>query len=139
MLVTTLPALILGGAPGPDPEETYALGAGDEGAERARARGRPGAALPADGDVGAIARPPASSALSRGTGAAVPDLHRPSGSLADGADPLRLSPEEAGWTTAGCGWSACGRGATADRNRPDEAVILPLSTTGLTVEAAGER
>jgi 5-deoxy-glucuronate isomerase len=70
----------------------------------------------------------------------VPELHRPSGSLADGADPLRLSPEEAGWTY--CGLRVLRLAAGEERQidaGADEAVILPLSTTGLTVEAAGER
>lgn len=67
-------------------------------------------------------------------------LHRPAGSLADGTDPVRLSPEQAGW--AHCGLRvlrlADGERRTIDTG-PDEAVILPLSVTGLTVEAAGER
>ena len=68
------------------------------------------------------------------------DLHRPAGSLVDGADPVALTPEEAGWSY--CGLRVL---ALADGERrvvatgPDEAVVLPLSTTGLTVEADGER
>ena len=72
----------------------------------------------------------------------VPEVFNPTeaGSLADGTDPVRLSPEQAGW--AHCGLRvlrlADGERRTIDTG-PDEAVILPLSVTGLTVEAAGER
>lgn len=68
------------------------------------------------------------------------DLHRPAGSLAAGADPVALTPEDAGWGY--CGLRVL---ALADGERrvldtgPDEAVLLPLSISGLTVEADGER
>ncbi|HEX6786775.1 MAG TPA: 5-deoxy-glucuronate isomerase, partial [Acidimicrobiales bacterium] len=68
------------------------------------------------------------------------ELHRPAGSLVDGHDPVALTPEDAGWTF--CGLRVL---ALAERERrivetgPDEAVVLPLSTTGLSVEADGER
>ena len=68
------------------------------------------------------------------------DLHRPAGSLVDGADPVALTPEDAGWRY--CGLRVL-RLADGERRvvatGPDEAVLLPLTTTGLVVEADGER
>ncbi len=68
------------------------------------------------------------------------DLHRPAGSLADGIDPVRLTPGEAGWQYCGLQVLRLAAGERREiRTTFDEAVILPLSTTGLVVEADGER
>jgi 5-deoxy-glucuronate isomerase len=56
------------------------------------------------------------------------DLFRPAGTLADGADPVRLGPEQAGWAFAGLRVLSLEPG---DRRTVEldgvEAVILPLS------------
>jgi len=68
------------------------------------------------------------------------DLHRPAGTLADGADPVRLTPESAGWSY--CGLRVLALDAGEQRvieTGQDEVAVLPLSTTRLTVEAEGER
>ena len=68
------------------------------------------------------------------------DLHRPAGSLADGADPVALTPEDAGWGYCGLRVLALAEGERRVlETGPDEAVLLPLSVSGLTVEADGER
>jgi 5-deoxy-glucuronate isomerase len=67
-------------------------------------------------------------------------FHRPSGSLGDGADPVCLSPEQAGWTYSGLRVLRLGAGERRTLEPgADEAVVLPLSVTGLTVDAGGER
>ena len=69
----------------------------------------------------------------------MPDLHRPAGSLRDGPDPVRLTPDDAGW--ARCGLRVLSLGADTTRTietGPDEAILLPLSATGLRVEVDGE-
>ena len=72
--------------------------------------------------------------------ATVADLHRPAGSLVDGADPVALTPEDAGWGYCGLRVLALSDGERrVVATGPDEAVVLPLSTIGLTVEAEGER
>ena len=68
------------------------------------------------------------------------DLHRPAGSLADGADPVALTPEDAGWGYCGLRVLALAEGERRTlETGHDEAVLLPLSVSGLTVEADGER
>jgi 5-deoxy-glucuronate isomerase len=70
----------------------------------------------------------------------VAELHRPAGSLVDGHDPVALTPEGAGWTFCGLRVLALAEGERRIvETGPDEAVVLPLSTTGLSVEADGER
>jgi 5-deoxy-glucuronate isomerase len=67
-------------------------------------------------------------------------LHRPAGTLSAGADPVRLTPESAGWTY--CGLQVL---RLDERERrviatgDDEAAILPLSVSGLTVDTGSEQ
>jgi len=63
------------------------------------------------------------------------DLHRQAGTLADGADPVRLTPEQAGWARCGLRVLCLAEGeertiATGE----DELVVLPVSITGLDVD-----
>ena len=99
--VSTLPTLILGGAPGPDPEAAYASWADAMTVPTVRGLVVGRALLyPADGDVAAaIERAAGSSAPLREVTMA--DLHHPAGSLVDGADPVALTPEDAGWRYCG--------------------------------------
>lgn len=55
-------------------------------------------------------------------------LHRPAGSLTQGADPLVMKPEQAGWTYSGLRVLrlAAGESRTID-TRGDEFIVLPLS------------
>ncbi len=65
--------------------------------------------------------------------------HHPSGSLADGDDPLHLTAERAGWIYAGLRVLKLEPGAS--RTIPTSAyemVVLPLSGGGLSVECEGE-
>ena len=67
-------------------------------------------------------------------------LHRPHGSLTDGADPVALTADDAGWTFTGLRVlalaPAVGRTlATGD----SEACILPLSATDVVVHCDGEQ
>ena len=68
-----------------------------------------------------------------------PDLLRPHGSLADGRDPVLLTPQDAGWTH--CGLRVLtfdpGRSRSVD-TAGAEMVVLPLSGA-VTVECEGER
>ncbi len=68
------------------------------------------------------------------------ELHRRAGSLADGADPVMLTAQDAGW--ARCGLRvlrlAAGESRSIDTG-DDEVVVLPLAVTGLEVDADGER
>jgi 5-deoxy-glucuronate isomerase len=71
---------------------------------------------------------------------AVAEFHRPAGSLADGADPVLLTPERAGWTSAGLRVLRLAAGEQRAIDTGDsEVAVLPLSITGLRVEADGER
>jgi 5-deoxy-glucuronate isomerase len=68
------------------------------------------------------------------------DLHRRAGSLADGADPVRLTPEQAGWARCGLRVLRLVDGeertiATAE----DEVVVLPLSMMGLGIDVDDQR
>src|SRR4051812_8217278 len=66
-------------------------------------------------------------------------LHRPLGTLADGADPIRLAPEDAGWTYTGLRVLTIPAGATRTVATGEfEAFILPLAG-GLTVEVDDEK
>jgi 5-deoxy-glucuronate isomerase len=66
--------------------------------------------------------------------------HRPSGTLADGSDPLRLTPEAAGWARSGLRVLRLVEGETRTiESGDDEMVILPLSITELGVDVDGER
>ena len=138
--VTTLPALILGGSPGPDPEATFASWEdGDDGAQRCGGWSSVGPSC---------TRPTATSPRRSGGRPAscvrkVPamgDLHRPAGSLVAGSDPVALTPDEAGWTHAGLRVLALAEGEVRvlDTGR-DEVGLLPLSVTDLVVEAEGQR
>ena len=83
LAVTTLPALILGGAPGPDPEATYALvGAGDGRPQRPRPRRRPRPPVPPRRRRRRRHRPCRQDRAPR-SGHDDADRHRPAGSLAD--------------------------------------------------------
>ncbi|MGH9272845.1 MAG: 5-deoxy-glucuronate isomerase, partial [Ilumatobacteraceae bacterium] len=66
------------------------------------------------------------------------DLHRVAGSLTDGTDPVRLTPEQAGW--ARCGLRVLkltdGEERTIETG-DDEVVVLPLSMTRLAVDVDG--
>ena len=66
--------------------------------------------------------------------------HRPDGTLSARADPVVLTPEQAGWARSGLRVLRLAGGETrAIETGPDEAVILPLSITGLIVDVDGER
>jgi 5-deoxy-glucuronate isomerase len=66
-------------------------------------------------------------------------LHRPHGTLADGADPVRLTPEDAGWTYTGLRVLRLGAGERRVIGTGEfEAFVLPLAGS-VTVEADGER
>ena len=66
--------------------------------------------------------------------------HRPDGTLSARADPVVLTPEQAGWARSGLRVLRLDGGETrAIETGPDEAVILPLSITGLIVDVDGER
>jgi 5-deoxy-glucuronate isomerase len=70
----------------------------------------------------------------------VAELHRPAGSLADGDDPVRLTPVQAGWSSAGLRVLRLAPGEQRTIGTGDsEFAVLPLSITGLGVEADGER
>ncbi|QFU87307.1 5-deoxy-glucuronate isomerase [Amycolatopsis sp. YIM 10] len=67
------------------------------------------------------------------------ELHRPHGTLADGDDPIRLGPEDAGWTYTGLRVLRLAAGATRTIETGEfEAFVLPLSG-GCQVEVDGER
>ena len=62
--------------------------------------------------------------------------HAPAGSLADGADPVALSADEAGWSYSGLRVLALAAGDRRSLPTGDtELFVLPLSATGITVEA----
>ena len=129
---TTLPALILGGSPGPDPEADLRLvGGGDGCAERARPGRRAGAAVPARRRCRRCHRP---RGPYRPTRDPVMTMHRPHGSLADGADPVALTPDVAGWSFTGLRVLSLAPGVERSISTGvSEACILPLSATDLTV------
>jgi 5-deoxy-glucuronate isomerase len=61
-------------------------------------------------------------------------LHRPHGTLTDGIDPIRLGPEDAGWTYTGLRVLSIAPGATRTVSTGEfEAFVLPLAGS-LTVE-----
>jgi len=65
------------------------------------------------------------------------DLHRPAGSLADGADPLALTPEEAGWSYSGLRVMALAPGERRVLALDGfEAAVLPLAGS-CSVEVGG--
>ncbi|MBN6033542.1 5-deoxy-glucuronate isomerase [Amycolatopsis sp. 195334CR] len=67
------------------------------------------------------------------------ELHRPDGTLADGDDPIRLTPEDAGWTYTGLRVLRLAAGATRVVETGEfEAFVLPLSG-GCSLEVDGER
>ena len=62
-----------------------------------------------------------------------------SGSLADGVDPVRLTPGDAGWTYCGLHVMSLAAGESRTFSTGDtEIFVLPLSATHVTVVAAGE-
>jgi 5-deoxy-glucuronate isomerase len=66
-------------------------------------------------------------------------LHHPHGTLEDGADPVRLTPEDAGWTYTGLRVLRLAAGARRTVATGEfEAFVLPLSGS-VTVEVDGER
>jgi len=70
----------------------------------------------------------------------VAELHHRAGALADGVDPVRLTPEHAGW--ARCGLRVLRLADGEERTiatGEDEIVVLPLSTSGLGVDVDGDR
>jgi 5-deoxy-glucuronate isomerase len=70
----------------------------------------------------------------------MPDLHRPAGTMADGVDPVRLTPASAGWTYCGLRVLALAEGERrVIEAGPLEAAVLPLSISGLAVETEHER
>ncbi|ONI73013.1 5-deoxy-glucuronate isomerase [Actinosynnema sp. ALI-1.44] len=65
-------------------------------------------------------------------------LHRPHGTLADGTDPIRLGPADAGWTYTGLRVLALAPGATRAVSTGEfEAFVLPLAGS-LAVSVDGE-
>ena len=135
---TTLPALILGGSPGPDPEATYESWAGcDGGAERAWPGRRAGVAVSRRRRRRGGHR---SRGAYRATRKAVMTLHRPHGSLADGTDPIALTPDDAGWSFTGLRVLSLAPGVERSIATGDsEACVLPMSATDVTVRCDGER
>jgi 5-deoxy-glucuronate isomerase len=66
-------------------------------------------------------------------------LYRPHGTIADGADPVRLAPEDAGWTYTGLRVLRLEAGARRTVATGEfEAFVLPMSGS-VTVEVDGER
>ncbi|MBP2475835.1 5-deoxy-glucuronate isomerase [Crossiella equi] len=67
------------------------------------------------------------------------NLHRPLGTLGDGADPVHLTPEQAGWTYTGLRVLTLDPGVARTVHTGEfEAFVLPLSG-GCVVEVDGER
>ncbi|AXB44391.1 5-deoxy-glucuronate isomerase [Amycolatopsis albispora] len=67
------------------------------------------------------------------------ELHRPNGTLADGDDPVRLGPEDAGWNYTGLRVLRLAAGASRVIETGEfEAFVLPLSG-GCSVEVDGSR
>ena len=63
----------------------------------------------------------------------------PAGTIAEGADPVRLTPTDAGWTYCGLRVIALAPGESRTLDTDDsEVFVLPLSATAVTVTAAGE-
>ncbi|MGA1076342.1 MAG: 5-deoxy-glucuronate isomerase, partial [Ilumatobacteraceae bacterium] len=63
----------------------------------------------------------------------------PAGTIAEGADPVRLTPTDAGWTYCGLRVIALAPGESRTLDTDDtEVFVLPLSATAVTVAAAGE-
>jgi 5-deoxy-glucuronate isomerase len=67
-------------------------------------------------------------------------LHRPHGSLADGADPVALTPDDAGWSFTGLRvLSLAPEVERSISTGGSEACVLPLSATAVTVRCDGEQ
>ena len=67
------------------------------------------------------------------------DLHRRAGTLAAGPDPVALGPEAAGWAYAGLRVLRLAEGEQrAIDTGEDEVAVLPLSATGLALDAGGQ-
>ena len=67
-------------------------------------------------------------------------LHRPHGSLADGTDPVALTPDEAGWSFAGLRVLALAPGVERSISTGEsEGCLLPLSATDVTVRCDGDQ
>ena len=67
-------------------------------------------------------------------------LHRPHGSLADGADPVALTPDVAGWSFAGLRVLALPAGVERSISTGEsEACLLPLSATDVTVRCGDDQ
>ena len=67
-------------------------------------------------------------------------LHRPHGSLADGSDPVALTPDDAGWSFAGLRVLALAPGVERTISTgASEACLLPLSATDVTVRCDGDQ
>jgi 5-deoxy-glucuronate isomerase len=67
-------------------------------------------------------------------------LHRPHGSLADGTDPVSLTPDAAGWSFTGLQVLSLAPGVERSiATGGAEACVLPLSATGVVVGCDGDR
>jgi 5-deoxy-glucuronate isomerase len=67
-------------------------------------------------------------------------LHRPHGTLADGPDPVRLGPDDAGWTYTGLRVLSLAAGESRELSTGEfEAFVLPLSGGGATVSVDGHQ
>ena len=67
-------------------------------------------------------------------------LHRPHGSLADGVDPIALTPGDAGWSFTGLRVLSLAPGVERSiATGESEACVLPISATDVTVRCDGER
>jgi 5-deoxy-glucuronate isomerase len=67
-------------------------------------------------------------------------LHRPNGSLADGTDPVALTPDAAGWSFTGLRVLSLAPGVERSiATGAAEACLLPLSSTGVVVGCDGHR
>ena len=140
--VTTQPLLLLGGAPGPDPEATFALW--EDALHQPTVRGLViGRSLlyPRDGRRrrrGRARRRPGATGCKGPTMST--SLHRPAGTLADGDLAVSLTPDDAGWTYSGLKVVLLAPGVERSIDLGDsEGVVLPLSATDVDVTVDGEQ
>ena len=136
---TTLPGADPRRFPGPGSGgDLRVVGGGDGGAQRAWPRRRAGVAV--SRRTAMSPRPSTAAARIVRPGSAVMTLHRPHGSLADGADPVALDARRRGVVVHGAAGAFVGPGSRAlhrDR-RVRRPVVLPLSATDVTVRCDGE-
>jgi 5-deoxy-glucuronate isomerase len=68
------------------------------------------------------------------------ELHLPAPTIADGGDPVLVTPASAGWERCGLRVVRLGAGESRElQTGPDEMAVLPLSGGGVTVDVDGRR